>query len=76
MTIDFKFRWKHFQNIVKCLISLLFVRLGKFSKNLKARSHFTEIIKQAKLILVVPATNSTSERLFSLLKLDEPKQAQ
>ena len=30
MTIDFKYSWKHFQNIVKSLTSFLFVQLQKF----------------------------------------------
>ena len=38
-------------------------------KNLKVRSHLTVVIELAKLILVMPPTNPTSERSFSLLKL-------
>ena len=38
-------------------------------RNLKVRNHFCEVYKLAKLgIKVMPATNSTSERTFSLLK--------
>ena len=37
-------------------------------KNLKVRSHLTVVIELAKLILVMPPTNPTSERSFSLLK--------
>ena len=38
-------------------------------RNLEARNHLCEVYKFAKLIMVKPATNSTSERTFSLLKL-------
>ena len=41
----------------------------KALKNFKVRSHLTEIIKPSKLILMMPTTNSTPERSFSLLKL-------
>ena len=43
--------------------------IGKVLKNLKVRSHLTEVIKLAKLILVMPPTNLTSERSFSFSKL-------
>ena len=33
------------------------------------KSHLSEVVKLAKLILVLPATNATSERTFSLMKL-------
>ena len=38
-------------------------------RNLEVRNHLCEVYKFAKLIMVTPATNSTSERTFSLLKL-------
>ena len=41
----------------------------KALKNFKVRSQLTEIIKPSKLILMMPTTNSTPERSFSLLKL-------
>ena len=41
----------------------------KVLRNLEVRNHFREVYKFAKLIMVMPATNSTSERTFSLLKL-------
>ena len=43
--------------------------IAEILKNRKVRSDRTEVIKLAKLILVMPVTNSTSERLFNLLKL-------
>ena len=43
--------------------------IAEILKNLKIRSHLTGVIKLAKLILVMPAINSTSERLYSLLNL-------
>ena len=36
---------------------------------LKVQSHLSEVLKLTKLILVLPATNTMSERTFSLLKL-------
>ena len=38
-------------------------------QNLKVQSHLNEVFKLTKLILVLPATNATNERTFSLLKL-------
>ena len=38
-------------------------------RNLKLQNHLSEGFKLMKLILVLPATNATSERTFSLLKL-------
>ena len=38
-------------------------------QNLKVQSHVSEVFKLTKLILVVPGTNATSEKTFSLLKL-------
>ena len=38
-------------------------------RNFQVRNHLCEAYKLAKLILVMPATYSTSERTFSLLKL-------
>ena len=38
-------------------------------RNLEVRNHLCEVYKLAKLIMVMPATNCTSERTFSLLKL-------
>ena len=38
-------------------------------RNLEVRNHLCEVYKLAKLIMVIPSTNSTSERTFSLLKL-------
>ena len=35
----------------------------------EVKSHLSEVVKLAKLILVLPATNATSERTFSLMKL-------
>ena len=35
----------------------------------EAKVHLSEVMKVAKLILVLPATNATSERTFSLMKL-------
>ena len=37
--------------------------------NLKVLSHLSEVFKLTKLILVLPATNTTTERALSLLKL-------
>ena len=41
----------------------------KALRNLEVRNHFREVYKFAKLIMVMPATSSISERTFSLLKL-------
>ena len=38
-------------------------------RNFDVRNHHCEMYKLAKLIMVMPATNSMSERTFSLLKL-------
>ena len=38
-------------------------------QNLKVQSHLSEVFKLTKLLLVLPATNATGERIFSLLKL-------
>ena len=38
-------------------------------RNLEVRNHLCEVYKLAKLIMVMSATNSTSERTSSLLKL-------
>ena len=38
-------------------------------RNLEVRNHLCEVYKLAKLLMVMPATNSASERTFSLLKL-------
>ena len=38
-------------------------------RNLKVRNHLYVVYKLVKLIMVMPATNFTSERTFSLLKL-------
>ena len=38
-------------------------------RNLEVRNHLCEVYKLAKLTMVMPATNPTSERIFSLLKL-------
>ena len=38
-------------------------------RNLKVQSHLSEVFKPAKLVLVLPATNATSEKTFALLKL-------
>ena len=38
-------------------------------QNLKVQRHLNEVLKLTKLILVLPATNATNERTFSLLKL-------
>ena len=38
-------------------------------RNLKVQSHLGEVFKFTKLNLVLPATNVTSERTFSLLKV-------
>ena len=35
----------------------------------EVKSHLSELVKLAKLILVLPATNATTERTFSLMKL-------
>ena len=35
----------------------------------EVKSHLSEVVKLAELILVLPATNATSERTFSLMKL-------
>ena len=35
----------------------------------EVKSHLSEVVKLAKLILVLPATNATSKRTFSLMKL-------
>ena len=43
--------------------------IAEVLKNLKVKSHLPEVIKLAKLNLVVRVTNSTSERSFGLLKL-------
>ena len=43
--------------------------IAEILKNRKVRSDRTEVIELAKLILVMPVTNSTSERLFNVLKL-------
>ena len=53
----------------KELVIISVRRTAEVLKNLKVRSHLTEVIKLAKLILVMKATNSTSERSFSLFKL-------
>ena len=37
-------------------------------KNLEVRNHLCEVYKLAKLIMVMPATNSTSERTFQFVK--------
>ena len=64
MAIDFKFKYNCKE------LDIISVRtISEVLKNLKIRSHLTEVIKVAKLILVMPATNSTSERSLSLLKL-------
>ena len=44
-------------------------RIAEVLKNLKVRSHLPGIIKPAKLVLVMPATNSTPEWSFSVLHL-------
>ena len=41
----------------------------KVLRNLEVRNHLCQVYKFAKLIMVIQATNSTSERTFSLLKL-------
>ena len=66
MAIDFKYTWKHFQNIIR---RLTLFTIAEVLKNLKVRSHLMELIKQAKMISVMPATNSESERSFSILQL-------
>ena len=38
------------------------------SLTLEQRGYFSEVIKLVKLILVMPATNATSERCFSALR--------
>ena len=37
-------------------------------RNIEVRNHLCEVYKLAKFIMVMPATNSTSDRTFSLLK--------
>ena len=64
--IDFKYTWKHFQNIIR---RLTLFTIAEVLKNLKVRSHLMELIKQTKMISVMPATNSKSERSFSILQL-------
>ena len=41
----------------------------QYLRNLKVKSHLSEVFKLTKLILVLPAINATSQRTFSLLKL-------
>ena len=41
--------------------------IAEILKNRKVRSDRTAVIELAKLILVMPVTNSTSERLFNVL---------
>ena len=43
--------------------------LTKVLRNLEVGNHLCEVYKLAKLIMVMPATNSVSGRTFSLLKL-------
>ena len=43
--------------------------IAEVLNNLIVEGHLTEVIKLAKFILMIPATNSTSERSCSLLKL-------
>lgn len=38
-------------------------------QNLKVQSHSSEVFKLTKRILLLPVTNATSKRIFSLLKL-------
>lgn len=38
-------------------------------RHFEVKYHLSEVVKLAKLILVMPATNATSERTFSLMKL-------
>ena len=71
---DFDVNWFQVQQealsaYCKELDTILVCMIAEVLKNLKIRSLLTEIIKLAKLILVMPATNSTSERSFSFLEL-------
>lgn len=51
-------------NDTVCIRSIVSV-LRRF----EVKYHLSEVVKLAKLILVMPATNATSERTFSLMKL-------
>ena len=52
------------QSDVFCLRTVVNV-----SRRPEVKSHLSKVVKLAKLILVLPATNATSERTFGLMKL-------
>ena len=59
-----------FKDPPTCTTSVLFEwPLTEALRNLEMSIHLCELYKLAKLIIVMPATNSTSEKTFSLLKL-------
>ena len=60
--------WKRYQSTVKKLLTLDRT-VTEVLRNLEVRNHLCEVYKLAKLTMVMPATNPTSERIFSLLKL-------
>ena len=49
-------------------VTKLFELLVNFSKNKSQKMLFSEVTKLAKLLLVLPATNATSEWSFSAMK--------
>ena len=52
------------ENDVLCLRTIVQVL-----RKPEVKIHLSEVVRLAKLILVLPATNATSERTFSLMKL-------
>ena len=49
-------------------VTKLFESLVNFSKNKSQKMLFSKVTKLAKLLVVLPATNATSEWLFSAMK--------
>ena len=54
-----------FQDKPNCSIDTLVEVLSTYGKNKSQKMLLTDVVKLAKLFLVMPATNASSERVFS-----------
>ena len=61
LQVQLKTLQKHYNTCIRSVTDTL--------RNLKVKIHLSEVFKLTKLILILPAINTTSERTFSLLKL-------